>query len=92
MKPLNRHLLVIPVEEKKENKTQSAFVLPEDYQKEKPKYVIMKVAAKAEDCSIGVNVLDRVVVESSMVQEINVGPISFSLVLENYVYGVWEKQ
>ena len=52
----------------------------------------MKVAAKAEDCSLGVSVLDRVVVESSMVQEINVGSVTFSLVLENYVYGVWEKE
>ena len=92
MKPLNRHLLVIPAEEKKESKTKSAFVLPEDYQKAKPKYVIMKVAAKAEDCSLGVSVLDRVVVESSMVQGINVGSVTFSLVLENFVYGVWEKE
>ncbi len=92
MKPLNRHLLVSSVEEPEKEKAQSAFVLPDDYKKEKPKYSIMQVSDKAEDCSVKVELLDHVVVETSMVQEIKVGNTTCCLILENYVYGVWEKQ
>ena len=87
--PLNRHILVQPPEP--EEKVESAFITPSDYTNPPPKYTVVIVLQVAEDCSLKLNSKEQVVVETSMLQEVNVGKEKFTLILENYVYGKKEQ-
>ena len=84
LEPHNRHLLVFPMEDKKE---EVKFVLPDEYKIPKSQYVICDVLGIADDCKVSLSVGDRIVVERSMVQEIKAMGETNYLVLENYVYG-----
>ena len=83
IKPLNRHLVVKKIKEKKEKN--SAFILPEGYESSIEKYSVVKVLDIAEDSKLKVSWIGReVIVETSMLLEM-AGSI---LILENYVYGL----
>ena len=84
--PLNRHLLVGRKEV--EEKNDSTFVLPDDYQKPTDPYEVVKVLSKAIDCTIDVDADDHVVVERSQVQTVSFEGQEFHIVLQNHVYGV----
>ena len=84
LEPLNRHLLVLPnFQEQEETK----IVLPEGYKRPESPYIICDVLGIANDCSIEIDISNRIVVERSMLQEIKAGGETNYLVLENYVYG-----
>ena len=85
LEPKNRHLLVLPVSEKKQEK--SLIVLPEDYKQPIDPHIICDVLGVASDCSVSVDIGDRVVVERSMIQEVKASGETNYLILENYVYG-----
>ena len=85
LEPKNRHLLVLPVEDEEEQKT--TIVLPDDYKKPQSPYVTCDVLGIAEDCSIEINIGNRIVIERRMLQEIKAMGETNYLVLENYVYG-----
>ena len=84
--PLNRHLLVSRKEV--EEKSDSTFVLPDDYQKPTDPYEVVKVLSKAIDCTLDVDTDDHVVVERSQVQTVSFEGQEFHIVLQNHVYGV----
>lgn len=84
--PLNRHLLVSRKEV--EEKSDSTFVLPDDYQKPSDPYEVVKVLSKAIDCTLDVDTNDHVVVERSQVQTVSFEGQEFHIVLQNHVYGV----
>lgn len=84
--PLNRHLLVSRKEV--EEKNDSTFVLPDDYQKPSDPYEVVKVLSKAIDCTLDVDADDHVVVERSQVQTVSFEGQEFHIVLQNHVYGV----
>ena len=84
-KPLNRHILVQLPEP--EEKVKSAFIPPADYTNPPPKYTVVTVLRAAEDCNLKLDSNEQVVVETSMLQEVNVDEEKFTLILENYVYG-----
>ena len=84
--PLNRHLLISRKEV--EEKSDSTFVLPDDYQKPTDPYEVVKVLSKAIDCTIEVDPDDHVVVERSQVQTVSFEGQEFHIVLQNHVYGV----
>ena len=85
LEPKNRHLLVLPVEDEEDQKT--SIVLPDDYKKPQPPYVTCDVLGIAEDCSIEINIGNRIIIERRMLQEIKAMGETNYLVLENYVYG-----
>ena len=88
-KPLNRHVLLHPVEkEKEENK--STILVPDDYVQVKSPYETYSVLDMARDCEKVSNsdIGKHVVVNNSMVEEIKVNGETYYLLLENYVYGV----
>ena len=89
LEPRNRHLLIEPIveEEKKEANTTN-ILLPDDYAVPPKPYVTARVLSVAPTCNVGVSKGDKVLVENSMVQKIEIGDDEFYLVLENYVYGV----
>ena len=88
--PLNRHLLLSLVKEEKEEK-KSTILVPEDYSVVKSKYETYGVAAIAQDCEkiprdyIG----QKVVVDNTMVEEVNIKGQTYYLILENYIYGTF---
>ena len=85
LEPTNRHLLVFPVEEKKEE--ESLIVLPDEYKAPLSPYVSCDVLGMAIDCSVQVSIGDTIVVERRMLQEVKAAGETNYLVLENYVYG-----
>ena len=84
LEPKNRHLLIFPINEEKE---EIKFVLPEGYEKPEPQYAVCDVLGIAFDCKVSLDIGDRVVVERRMIQEIKAAGETNYLVLENYVYG-----
>ena len=95
IKPVNRHLLIIPHFEQK--KTQSGVLLPEDYNPEQDRYMTATVLDAAKDCSIDLKNAARnqysrgsndVIVERSMVESMLIKNKKYHLILENYVIGI----
>ena len=84
--PFNRHLYVLPVEEKEEEDVHR-IVLPEDYSTPQSPYVICDVLGMATDCEIDLNLGDRILVERRMLHQINAAGETIYIVLQNYVYG-----
>ena len=85
--PVNRHLLIKPVESKKE---ESQVLLPEDYKssEERFKFKLCEVLKIANDCTIEVNPSVFVMVNTSMIEEVKVFNETFHLILENYIVGI----
>ena len=86
MKPLNRHLLVQPQEQKHEE-SESIVVLPSDYEKPLPPYVVAKVLDCAEDCQKEHDVGSTIVLERRMLNTLEIHDKTYYLVLENYLFG-----
>ena len=88
MKPVNRMLLVDPVDNDKEGK-KPTFYLPDDVATSK-EFEIVSLIDAAEDSKfvdflpLGV----ELVVEGHMLRKVDVGDKTFYLVLENHVLGV----
>ena len=88
--PRNRHLLVEPLPEKEEKKKETGVLLPDSYKPQQDPYVAAKVTELAPDCSINCEPDNIIIVDRSMLNEMNFGDETFYLVLENYVLGVLE--
>jgi co-chaperonin GroES (HSP10) len=84
--PFNRHVLVELIEEEEEV-TQSQVLLPTDYKKAKSPYVVCKVLDHSDDCKLNLSTSCSIVVQRSMIEEIEIADETYYLVLENYVYG-----
>jgi co-chaperonin GroES (HSP10) len=82
--PKNRHILILPIEEKKEK---SMIVLPDDYKQPQTPHVLCDVLDISADCTQEIGVGDTIVVERRMMQEVKARGETNYLVLENYVYG-----
>jgi len=86
-KPQNRHLLVLPIEEKQEENN-FKILTPVDYKKPESPYLLCEVLAVARDCKIKeFNLSDKVAIERRMLHKLDLSGETFYLVLENYVYG-----
>ena len=84
LEPHNRHLLVYPL---KDNKEEISFVLPDEYKQPESPYIVCDILGIAEDCKVSLQVGDRIVVERRMLCEVKAAGETNYLVLENYVYG-----
>tara|TARA_B100000035_G_scaffold143369_1_gene122040 strand:+ start:52 stop:411 length:360 start_codon:yes stop_codon:yes gene_type:complete len=96
LKPVNRHLLIVPHVQK--NETNTGVLLPEDYNPEENQYVEASVIDIADDCDkqfrhLRYNNVDnnKVVVDRSMIQEITLKDKTHYMILENYVVGVYRR-
>jgi|19_taG_2_1085344.scaffolds.fasta_scaffold270376_2 hypothetical protein len=89
MTPFNRYILIDPMLD--ENcSSDSSILIPENY-REIPPYISAKVIDFAEDCKINVKKEQLIVIDSSMVQEIEINREINFLILENYVIGAIEE-
>ena len=83
MKPVNRHLLV-ELEVEVEEESTSTFLLPEGYKsKNVERYEKVTILQHADDCKI--THLGEAIVESSMLEEININNTTYHIIPENYV-------
>jgi len=85
--PLNRHLWIELVEEKEEKK-ESAVLLPEDFQKQEDPFAIVRVLDSAPDCSCRIPRGEQAVVERHMLKKIKIKEKEVYIVQENYLLGV----
>ena len=95
LKPVNRHLLIVP-HFNSENKTESGVFLPEDFNAEASRFIKATVVDIAEDCSREIksirgstyNENNNIVVDSSMIEEVEVDGKKNYIILENYVIAI----
>lgn len=85
-KPVNRHILIDLDQRTDEQK--SLIVLPEDYQPEQQKHSVVRVLEKSDDVKFNITVGSKIVVDSSMIEEIVINNTTYNIILENYVVGV----
>jgi len=84
--PVNRHLLVDLQDSQQENETEHGILLPSDYAPQKSEYAMVKLLDWAEDVKI--KPLEEgldLVVERSMIKEIDCKGQKAHIILENYV-------
>jgi len=96
IKPVNRHLTIVPHISKKE--TNSGVLLPEDYSFEEDRYISATLVDAALDCSAcfletkRADYNDRtIIVDRTMVEEINLKDKTFYIILENYVVALMRR-
>tara|TARA_X000000950_G_C13719398_1_gene579572 strand:- start:598 stop:921 length:324 start_codon:yes stop_codon:yes gene_type:complete len=96
LKPVNRHLLIVPHAQK--NETNTGVLLPDDYNPDENQYVEASVIDIADDCDkqfkhLRYNNIDnnRIVVDRSMIQEVTLKDKTHYMILENYVVGVYRR-
>ena len=96
LKPVNRHLLIVP--HVKKDETSTGVILPEDYQAEQDQYIEASVIDIAADCDKQFKHLryenidnNRIVVDRSMIQEVRLKEKTHFMILENYVVGVYRR-
>ena len=89
-KPLNRYIH-IEVEPEKQPQTESGILLPNDFKIEESRHACVKV--KNWDSEVrfadSLNENSWIVVDKSMIEEVNVRGNTISLVLDNYVLGLF---
>ena len=96
LKPVNRHLLIVPHVQK--NETNTGVLLPDDYNSDQEQYIEATVIDIASDCHEQFRHLrygnidnNKVVVDRSMIQEVKLKDKTHHMILENYVVGVYRR-
>jgi co-chaperonin GroES (HSP10) len=90
-KPVNRNLLLQPVDLPEKEESKSTILVPNDYKAPTSPYEVYRLAGKATDCTNDFEIEDYVVVESSMVNLLDINGKKFYLVLENYIYATFKE-
>jgi co-chaperonin GroES (HSP10) len=85
-KPVNRHILIDLDQRSEEQK--SLIVLPEDYKPEQQKHSVVQVLDRSDDVKFDLSTGTKIVVDSSMIEEIVLNDTIYNIILENYVVGV----
>jgi co-chaperonin GroES (HSP10) len=96
LKPVNRHLAIVP--HFKQEKADSGVLLPDDFKQEESRFIKATVIDVAPDCkedfrslhysSVGAK---EIVVDKSMIEEVEIGGKTHYMVLENYVVGIYRR-
>lgn len=88
-KPVNRYIQ-INLGSQEENPDPGVVLLPDDYKPEKSQFQTAKVLNWAEDVRFAdiLQTGSKIILDASMVEEINVENEKISVVLDNYVIGL----
>ena len=89
--PRNRHLVVIPQDERQQEE-ERAVLLPEGYRTPQSPYAAVSVLSVAPDVSQLLMAGDTLMVERSMLKEVTFEGETFYLVLENYILGIVDQE
>jgi|TARA_R110000824_G_scaffold11540_7_gene50455 hypothetical protein len=85
--PVNRHVWV-EVQDEQDNVEPGDILLPEEYTQRRSPFMTCKVLKSARDCNLMLLEGDLIVVDASMISELKSRKNTFSVILENYIYGV----
>jgi len=85
--PRNRHLLVEKIE-KPEKEDKPSILLPDDYKPIVEEHSYVRIRDISPDCSVNVSRGDVALVETHMLNKIEVHEETNFLILENYVLGI----
>ena len=88
-KPVNRHIVIELIETPKPE-AGSGILLPEDYAVKEERYGVARVVARASDVSFAPHLVRgrEIIVDRSMVEEVELQEQTFQIILENYVLGI----
>ena len=86
IKPCNRYILIQPLDEQKKQ-DKSKVLLPDEYVV-KEKFKVYEVVDLSRDGKLIISKNEKIIVENSMVEELNIGENKYYLVLDNYVLGI----
>ena len=84
MKPLNRHLKVVVVNDEAQPEDDMSLVLPTGYTVDKP-WTTATVVGVSDDCTRSDLEGATVVFQTNMLVDVNVGTETHSFVQENYI-------
>ena len=85
MRPCNRYILIKPIEEKEDK---SVVLVPDDYRSKTNPHTLAEVLDWSDDVQIPMHENMKIVVNTSMIEEVEIDNRKHFLVLENYVLGV----
>ena len=85
LKPVNRYISVNLDSRDEEQK--SLVVLPESYKPQQEKHSVVSVVEAADDVKFDLSTGTKIVVDSSMIEEIVINNTTYNVILENYVVG-----
>jgi co-chaperonin GroES (HSP10) len=86
LKPVNRYISVNLDSRNEEQK--SLVVLPDSYKPEQEKHSVVSVVEAADDIKLNLPMGSKIIVDSSMIDEIVINNTTYNVILENYVVGV----
>ena len=96
LKPVNRHISIVP--HFKESKTDTGVILPDDFKQEESRYIKATVVDIASECKKDFHELrygtvgkKEIVVDKSMIEEVEIGNSKHYIILENYVVGIYRR-
>ena len=85
MRPCNRYILIKPVEQEEDK---SVVLTPEDYRPKTNPHTVADVLDWSEDVKLQLYENMKIVVNTSMIEEVEIAGETHFLVLENYVLAV----
>ena len=88
-KPVNRYV-EIQLSEQEPNETQSGILLPDDFKPTEERYAVANVISAADDVKFLKSLEEgcSIILDKTMVENINFGGESINVVLENYIVGI----
>tara|TARA_Y100000592_G_scaffold35426_1_gene56244 strand:- start:1269 stop:1547 length:279 start_codon:yes stop_codon:yes gene_type:complete len=90
-KPVNRYVLINNRPPVVENETATGILLPEDYKPTEERFTSYSVLGWADDVRFKLAEGSKVVVDNSMIEEITVDNLTYSIVQDNYIVGIIRK-
>ena len=88
-KPVNRYVLV-ELLQKEQTETNSGIVLTDSFKPTEERYVVVVVLDWADDVRFK-NILfmdSKIIIDKSMLEEINVDGSKYNVILDNYIIGI----
>jgi len=85
MRPCNRYILIKPVEQEEDK---SVVLVPEDYRPKTNPHTVADVLDWSDDVKLQLYENMKIVVNTSMIEEVKIAGEAHFLVLENYVLAV----
>ena len=87
-KPVNRHILIKNKPPKIEKESPMGILLPDDFKPTEERYMCIEVIDWAEDVRFKLVRGSKVIVDSSMIEEITVDNSTYSIIQDNYIVGI----
>ena len=96
LKPVNRHLCIVP--HFKQEKTDNGVILPNSFKQEESRFIKATVIDIASDCKRDFHDLKygtvgpkEIVIDKSMIEEVDINGKTHYMILENYVVGIYRR-